>query len=154
MAGMTTFDEASENPVEINVTAMVDVIFCLVVFFMCTFHFKQLEGKIQTWLPKDGPCNWNRSPVVLEEIRVIMRRDPRTGTTVRRLDNRPPATSDTALVDDILVMVQDYLKAGRTSYPVLIDASADVPWDGVVHVIDLCRQRGLLQVEFTAPYDH
>ena len=45
--------EASDNPVEINVTAMVDVIFCLCIFFMCSFHFKQLEGKIDTWLPKD-----------------------------------------------------------------------------------------------------
>lgn len=148
MAGASMFDEAGDNPVEINVTAMVDVIFCLVVFFMCTFHFKQLEGKIETWLPKDGPCC---GVCVLEEIRVTMRRDPRTGDVLRRLGNRPSATSDTALVDDILVMVQDYIKAGRTSYPVLIDASPDVPWTDVVHVMDLCRQRGLQNIEFTAP---
>ncbi len=152
MSGTSEFGECGENPVEINVTAMVDVIFCLVVFFMCTFHFKQLEGKIQTWLPKDRDCGWTPQPPVLEEIRVIMRRDPQSGAVSRRLGNRPPVTSDTALVDDILVMVQDYIKAGRTHCPILVDASADVPWTDVMHVIDLCRQRGLLNVEFTAAY--
>ena len=53
MGGGGNIGEESDNPVEINVTAMVDVIFCLCIFFMCSFHFKQLEGKIETWLPKD-----------------------------------------------------------------------------------------------------
>jgi len=46
--------ESPDNPVAINVTAMVDVIFCLCVFFMCSLHFRQVEGKFETWLPKGG----------------------------------------------------------------------------------------------------
>ena len=69
MGGSQNIGEASDNPVEINVTAMVDVIFCLCIFFMCSFHFKQLEGKIDTWLPGPGrpsvtplpPPPWKRS---------------------------------------------------------------------------------------------
>ena len=37
--------EAEDNPVNINVVPMVDVIFCLCVFFMCSFKIKQLEGE-------------------------------------------------------------------------------------------------------------
>src|SRR5258707_14442193 len=45
--------DASDNPVAINVVPMVDVIFCLCVFFMCSMKFKQVEGKFDSWLPKD-----------------------------------------------------------------------------------------------------
>jgi biopolymer transport protein ExbD len=43
MAGTQNIGEASDNPVAINVTAMVDVIFCLCLFFMFSFKFKQFE---------------------------------------------------------------------------------------------------------------
>ncbi|KAF0241790.1 MAG: hypothetical protein FD180_4260 [Planctomycetota bacterium] len=43
-----------DNPVALNVAPMVDIIFCLCIFFMCSFHFKQLEGKFESWLPKKG----------------------------------------------------------------------------------------------------
>ena len=53
MAGTQNIGESSDNPVAVNVVAMVDVIFCLCIFFMCSFHFKQIEGKIDSHLPKD-----------------------------------------------------------------------------------------------------
>ena len=42
-----------ENPVAINVVAMVDIIFCLCLFFMCSLKFKPLDAKFDSWLPKD-----------------------------------------------------------------------------------------------------
>ena len=50
MAGVSV-GESEENPVAINVTPLVDIIFCLCVFFMISFKFKQLEGKLgsPTW---------------------------------------------------------------------------------------------------------
>src|SRR2546426_4995004 len=81
MAGGASIGEEADNPVAINATAMVDVIFCLCIFFMCSFHFKQLEGKLDSWLPKDvGP---HAVPIVhpLEEIRVLLQRDG-NGTVV------------------------------------------------------------------------
>ena len=74
-----------ENPVPVNCVALIDIIFCLCIFFMCSFHFKQLEGKVDAWLPKDkGP---NPAPVdlkpVLEEIRVFMRWDVERNVTTR-----------------------------------------------------------------------
>src|SRR3982074_1377177 len=99
MGGGGNIGEASDNPVEINVTAMVDVIFCLCIFFMCSFHFKQLEGKIDSWLPQaKGP---NAAPIhlkpVLEEIRIFMRWDPSTGVTVRKVGSRTAVGSDAEL---------------------------------------------------------
>src|SRR5262245_56999166 len=147
---------AEDNPVAINVTAMVDVIFCLCLFFMCSMHFKQLEGKIETWLPKDrGVMNTKVEKVVLEEIRVFMRWDVASNSTTRRIGNRAPATSDDDLMTVIVAMREDYRKAGKplSEIPVLIDAMPEVPWKDVIHVMDLCKQKEMERIEFAAPIE-
>ena len=42
-----------DNPVAINVVAMVDIIFCLCLFFMCSLKFKPLDAKFDSYLPKE-----------------------------------------------------------------------------------------------------
>ena len=153
MAGSQNIGEASDNPVAINVTAMVDVIFCLCLFFMCSLHFKQLEGKIDTWLPKDrGVFQGNPEKVVLEEIRVFMKWDG--SQTVRKVGNRPPISSDDELMKIISDMTAQYKAANKTDFPVLIDATADVPWHEVIHVLDLCKRDKLERIEFAAPFEY
>src|SRR5215216_2799609 len=61
-----------DNPVGINVVAMVDIIFCLCIFFMCSFRFKQLEGKFDSWLPRDKGNSGTVSDQQLTEIRIAM----------------------------------------------------------------------------------
>jgi len=155
MGGSQNIGEASDNPVEINVTAMVDVIFCLCIFFMCSFHFKQLEGKVDAWLPKDkGP---NPAPVdlkpVLEEIRVFMRWDAEHNSTIRKVVKNS-VSSDLELIDAVLAMKSDYEKAGKTIFPIVIDATPDVPWQDVVHVMDLCKAQKLSSIELTGPMEY
>ena len=61
-----------ENPVAINVVAMVDIIFCLCLFFMCSLKFKPLDSKFDSWLPKT--VGLTQDPVVkpIDEIRVLL----------------------------------------------------------------------------------
>ena len=151
MGGSQNIGEESDNPVEINVTAMVDVIFCLCIFFMCSFHFKQLEGKIDAWMPKGhGPEPGIPPDVVLEEIRVFMRWDAEHATTIRKVA-RTAVSTDQGLIDAILARKSDYEKAGKSIFPVIIDATPDVPWSDVVHVVDLCKSQKLSNIEFTEP---
>ncbi len=150
MAGSQNVGESSDNPVAINVTAMVDVIFCLCIFFMCSFKFKQLEGKIESWLPKDlavNPSLVDKTP--LEEIRVVVAWEPGSGSTMRRIGNRPPVASDQELMQIILSMGEDYRKVGKNDFPVLIQAGRDVPWQDIVHIMDLCKNQGLERIEFS-----
>jgi biopolymer transport protein ExbD len=155
MAGGGNIGEASDNPVGINITAMVDIIFCLCLFFMCSLHFKQLEGKIDTWLPKDrGVFQGNPERIVLEEIRVFMKWDPAAARTIRKVGNRGEVNSDGDLMQIVLQMTNDYKKAGKTEFPVLIDATADVPWADVIHVMDMCKQEKLDRIEFAAPFEY
>jgi biopolymer transport protein ExbD len=154
MAGAQNIGEASENPVGINVTAMVDVIFCLCIFFMCSFHFKQLEGKLEAWLPKEGgPPNPTVPPPPIEEIRVFMRWDPATRATVRSLGSRPPAASDAELMGVVRADLDGYRRIHKTP-PVVLDATKDVPWSDVVHLLDLCKRDKVEKVRFTEPNEY
>jgi biopolymer transport protein ExbD len=154
MGGGGNIGEESDNPVEINVTAMVDVIFCLCIFFMCSFHFKQLEGRIDAWLPKTGNQPGTPSgPVVLEEIRVFMRWDVAANKTLRKVTQTSVSTDD-QLMTEIRVRKDHYVQAGKTVFPVIIDATPDVPWQDVIHVLDLCKKENLSSIEFAEPMQY
>ena len=145
-----------DNPVSINVTAMVDVIFCLCLFFMCSLHFKQLEGKIETWLPKDRGVNTTQvKDPILEEIRVFMRWNQATQATDRKVGSNAVG-SDDALMKVINDMAAAYKKTGKHDFPVLIDALGDVPWKDVIHVMDLCKSQRepIERIEFAAPMEY
>ena len=152
MAAGGTFGETPDNPVGINVTAMVDVLLCLCMFYMCVLSFRWPVAKMETWLPKD--CHWHGCGYILEEIRVFVKWEPSTGRVVRKVSNRGPVADDGELMGVIRKIRQDYLKAGQSDSPVIIDATEKVPWQEVVHVIDLCRRLGIHRVEFAAPIDY
>lgn len=152
MGGSQNIGEASDNPVEINVTAMVDVIFCLCIFFMCSFHFKQLEGKIDTWLPGPGGPAVCPLPPPLEEIRVFLRWDAATGATIRKV-GREDVKSDADLLARIRLQASDYAKVGKLDPPVLVDATPDVPWQEVVHLVDLCKSERMDKIQFVGPME-
>ena len=152
MAGSQNPGEASDNPVGINVTAMVDIIFCLCLFFMCSFHFKQLQGKIDTWLPKDrGIFQGQAGELVKDEIVVVMHWDPATRRTVHKLRNQPAVGSAEELMQSGLQIADGYNRAGNTTYPLVIDSAPDVPWRDVVHFMDLCKGNSIERLELAAP---
>ena len=45
--------EAIKKEVKISLTPMIDVVFLILIFFMCTLQFKQTNRKFITWLPSD-----------------------------------------------------------------------------------------------------
>jgi biopolymer transport protein ExbD len=140
-----------DNPVPLNVTPLIDIIFCLIIFFMCSFHFKQLEGKIDSWLPKDkGVHGTPVSNPVLEEMRVIMTLDKDTNAIVRKLGARPIET-DQELGDLLVAMDGDFKKLGKNDIPVIIDADVHVPWREVINVMNICKHNSLEKIEFASP---
>ena len=51
----------------------------------------------------------------------------------------------------VLAMAADHRKIGTADPRVVIDATSGVPWREVVRVMDLCRGRGLSNLELTEP---
>ena len=147
MAGTQNIGESGDNPVAINVTAMVDVIFCLCIFFMCSFHFKQLAGKMESWLPQDKGMNEGPpSADLTEEIRVRMTFD---GTRTIYLIGSRQITSKVELEQHIFTQWSEYQKIGKLDTPVIIDAHALVPWRDVVTVMNLCKRNKIEKIEFS-----
>ncbi|HET6204918.1 MAG TPA: biopolymer transporter ExbD [Planctomycetota bacterium] len=139
--------EQGDNPVAINVVPMVDVIFCLCVFFMCSFKFKQLEGKFDSWLPKGKGVGPSPISDILEEIRVAIYWDPKTQTVTRRMRSNK-ITDDEQLKRLIGEAKADFVRLNKTDTPVIIDAESKVPWNEVVTVINLAKWNAIDKIEF------
>ena len=137
---------SSHDPVAINVTAMVDVIFCLSVFFMCSFHFKQLEGKLDAWLPKDRGPNPERT-MLPDDVRVIVHWDASTKQTSREVEGLGFMRSDEELMETVLALADGYRNAGKTTWSLVVEAASEVPWQEVVHVMDLGTINGIERIE-------
>ena len=155
MAGAATPGESSDNPVGINITAMVDIIFCLCIFFMCSFHFRQLEGKMESWLPKDRGVNATPvKQVELEEIRIFLHFNPNAADAaeaVRRQIMSQPVTDDANFRQVLRGLAGNYARQGLGEVPVIIDSDPQVPWREVVNCLSLCRQEGLQKLQFAGP---
>lgn len=76
-------EEATES-VKMEMTPMIDVTFLLLIFFLCSIKFKILEGKLQTYLPKDVGVNTTPIDKMLEKIDIrIIRKDQNQDFTNR-----------------------------------------------------------------------
>jgi biopolymer transport protein ExbD len=142
---MAHADSAEDNPVGINVVPMVDIIFCLCVFFMCSFKFKELEGRFDAWLPKDlgnGPM----ATAPIEEIRVALTWDAARRTTVRQFGRRM-VTDDEELAALLSGAHADCVHMGKSDTPVTVDGDERVPWNQVVGVIDTAKRVGIARFE-------
>ena len=146
MAGSSMGED--ENPVAINVTPLVDVIFCLCVFFMISFKFKQLEGKFDSWLPKGkGSAGSVQIEGILDEVRVAMFWDEVNQRTVRQLGTRR-VDGDDELERLIVEGHEAWVRMNKPDTPVTIDAEARVPWNDVITVMNLCKKNRIDKIEF------
>lgn len=143
--------EAEDNPVNINVVPMVDVIFCLCVFFMCSFKFKQLEGKFASWLPKDKGLGGATDPGEISEMRVALFWD---NGNVRRqfghkevpLDRRSDGEGS---LEEILDSAhRDFVSRGKPDTPCIIDGASEVPWQSIYTVVNICKALEIEKIEF------
>jgi biopolymer transport protein ExbD len=147
MAGGGSQDD---NPVAINVVAMVDIIFCLCLFFMCSLKFRPLDAKLESWLPKTQGDSGERKDV-LDEMRVILSWNAQTNQVERLFGHEPvlPTTEgDERLKHLIKDTVRDYKARGNPNVPLILDAGPEVPWTCVVDVMDLGRDAGVQKIQF------
>src|SRR5436190_21214160 len=99
-------NEASDNPLPINVVPMVDIIFCLCVFFLCAFQVHAIEGRFDSWLPKDrGSDGGDAGP--LRELRVTLAWDETRQQLTRQFQQR--VVKDDAELESLLREAHDEL---------------------------------------------
>ena len=136
---------SEDNPVPINVVPMVDVIFCLCVFFMYSFKFKQLEGKFNSWLPKDkGNSGMPSEP---KEIRIAMFWEPDTQRVRRQFGQRVVEDND-ELTQLIKGAHDDWVLKNFPTVPLIIDGDPRIPWKSVIEVVNIAKTLSIDNIEF------
>jgi len=149
MAGSSGIGDDNENPVAINITPLVDIIFCLCVFFMVSFKFKQLEGKFETWLPKEKGFEGMPLKAVIEEIRVALFWDDKNMKVVRKYGTRFVPEND-QLQQLITESYSDFKRLNKPDVGMTIDADTRVPWESIIEVMNVGKKAGVQKVEFAA----
>lgn len=135
-----------DNPVAINVIPMVDVIFCLCVFFMCSFKLKQIEGKFDSWLPRNKGAD-GAPPPEIREIRIAMFWDETTSRVSRRFGMRT-VDDDGEMATLIRGSYEDWRARGVPEVPVIIDGDERIPWNEVLKIVNIAKGLSIDNIEF------
>lgn len=127
-------------------TPLIDVVFLLLIFFICTASFQIAESVLPTSLEAAGSTETDIQVDVDPQLdRVIVKLTLRAGRVSWVVNDRPYASlgevrsvlKQVALVDN--------------SLPVIVDAEGIVPLGDVIDVYDICRLSGFDKIQFAAP---
>jgi biopolymer transport protein ExbD len=107
--------------------------------------FKQLEGKFDSWLPK----NKGNSGVAAEiaETRIALFWDQDKQVTHRQFGHRA-VESDAELESLIKSAHDDFVLKNKPEAPVIIDGDARVPWKDVIDIVNIAKRLKIDNIEF------
>jgi biopolymer transport protein ExbD len=170
----SSLKKAAEDECELEMTSMIDVVFLLLIFFLCTLKFKTLEGKLAAYLPKDVGVNTSEAEEI-EKVEVIIK----VITPGRKLDAYGKGDWDPTPVNGIQKRFS-YGPGRRLSYdvgprkmtdvlelqsrltqihqadderPATIDSRPGTVYEDVVAVLDATLNAGFTQITFIGSYE-
>ena len=124
-----------KEPVDINLTPLIDVVFLLLIFFMVSTTFDR-DSELSIELPAATAEAQKRKP---ESIEVAIDAQGRFYVNGRQLLNTQSKTVRQAL----------RTAAGdNESPPVIISADAKTPHQAVVQIMDAARELGFVRLTF------
>lgn len=139
------FRSRTSGSTEIAMTPMIDVVFLLLIFFICTASFQIAENVLPSNLLLAGSTvsDLDVEPdLQLERVIVKLRMSERKLGWI--VNDRPYA---------MLADVQAVLRAVAEidpSLPVILDVEGSVPLGDVIDVFDICRRVGFEKIQFAA----
>ena len=141
----TVFPFYHSRTPELKMTPLIDVIFLLLIFFVCTASFQRSEELLPTDLSSPGGSSIETvalpDPQRLEVVRLRLTYNGRPHWQVE--GNRCETPKE---VRSLL----DRLGAAKRALPIIIDADADVPMQNVIDLYDWSRLAGFEQIQFAA----
>jgi biopolymer transport protein ExbD len=119
---------------------MIDIVFLLLIFFMCTSSFNENEGQLPTQMPQTS-LQARRLIEDFDPVRIVLQTS-KNGVEVR-CDGQPCAGFG---------VLRAKLEARRAiaDVPVIIEGRKDVPFGPMVAAMDTCYQANFRQVAFSA----
>lgn len=140
-------NSASPPSLELNMTSMIDVIFLLLVFFVCTADFKEPEKSLPTKLNEQGAIETQtEQPQEERDLGRIVARIivDEQGAVRYAIDNKRVATLDE--VEATLGALQEI----DPDVPVIVDPDPNAPIESALDVYDCARRVGLAKIKFAA----
>jgi biopolymer transport protein ExbD len=151
---------AHEKPEESNMTPMIDVVFQLLIFFMLTMKFSEVEGRLLATLPRGHGQADTSAPPELNEVRIrvttgqafVERRDAGPLASTERHPNAGAANRATyravgSLTRDLLSSLRSSRDPSKAA-PVLLDGAENVPYEHVIGIFNACQEAGIINLEF------
>jgi len=149
---------------KLEMTPMIDCVFLLLIFFMCSLELKKTDGIISAFLPKNRGLNTDPPDVDPGAVRVkLLWLDPTSlrptdrdeGVVVLKVGTKVYPDVDGApdyalLYEDLVVMRGIRERAGKDPC-VIIDGRAQVPFEHVVAALNACVKARIEDVTFAAP---
>ena len=130
---------------DVAMTPMIDVVFQLLIFFLCTASFQIPEELLPTQLATPTGSTVAQPEEIepdLERILVQATRDD--GRTRWVVNDRPcDSLADAGAVLRVVVQID-------RSLPVILDVAAEVPLGDMIEVYDLARLVGFERIQFAA----
>ena len=126
------------EPVDINLTPLIDVVFLLLIFFMVSTTFQD-EARLRVQLPQaQGDDISAQEPAM---IRIVIDRASRFFVNDHELRDASTAALARLLIEQ---------RGQDTKMPVLIQADANAPHQAVMTAMDAASQAGLHRIAFAA----
>jgi Biopolymer transport protein len=135
--------------VQLMVTPMIDVIFLLLIFFVCTANFDRIEGLLPTELASSGVTGHVAvtDPLLLGADRALIKISYENGSPRWQVEGR----NCQSLRELQAVLVQ--IAKAKDDFPIILSCDENVPVEIWLNVIDSCRQVGLVNISFALKPD-
>ncbi len=125
---------------ELNMAPMIDIVFLLLVFFMCTSSFNENESQLPAQMPQTS-LQGRRLIEDFDPVRITLQTT--AGAVEVQCDGQPCPSFDALLAK---------LEARRAiaDVPVIIEGRKGVPFGPMVAAMDTCYRANFRQVAFSA----
>jgi len=136
---MKTIQIEEENT-EMQMAPMIDIVFQLIIFFMCATTFRTYESELKTNMPVDSQ---SLDMSKIENVIVFIERSGRILVEGREYDS--VGSND---LPQLVTMLRN-LKSFFENPPVIIQSDVDAKHQRVVDVLNACAAAGITSVTFT-----
>jgi biopolymer transport protein ExbD len=162
---MGKMTDQQSGEAETPFTSLIDIVFLLLIFFMCATKFKQTEQRLDCFLPCDEGQMPTQAPLKKpEELSVFIKDDvnARQGNFDRRATRRAtyflmsrdaqPVTDPNQLLSKLSQLAANPEQQVLIAlYDEMRDKDQLVPFFNVVALVDVCKMAGIQTVKFQAP---
>jgi biopolymer transport protein ExbD len=133
-----------EQSSDVNMTPMIDVVFLLLIFFICTASFQIAEELLPTNLLVQGTTVENATVEELPLEQIVLRGERNGEATVWQVNAGVAVPRE-----QIGPLLKSLADIDRT-LPVVLDVSGNVPLGEMIEAYDVCRSVGLEKIQFAA----